>query len=95
MALEGQQAENAGIIIGALQVARERVVGDTLAVKEARRQELKDAISRMYLYVDTGKGGLSGEELRELIPNTDRVIDRALAEYAAALESQTASVPEE
>lgn len=91
MALEGQQRENAEIIIGALKVARERVVGDTIAVKEERRQALKDAISRMYLHVDAGQGGPAPGELRALIPDTDRVVDRALAEYAR--ESRTASSP--
>jgi hypothetical protein len=85
MALEGQQREDAEIIIGALQVARERVVGDTIAVKEERRQALKDAISRMYLHVDTGQGGPVAGELRELLGDPDdRVVRRALEEWAAA-----------
>ena len=66
-----QHEVDGGIIIGALQVARERVTADTIAEKQARRDDLKAAISAMYYYLETGQDKLSAADLRELLGDPD------------------------
>jgi hypothetical protein len=70
------------ILIGALEVARERVTADTIAAKQAKRDELKAAIGAMYHYLDTGQDPLSSADLRDLLGDPDdKVIREALQHW--------------
>jgi hypothetical protein len=72
-----QHEADGGIIIGALQVARERVTGESVSDKQARRDTLKAAIDAMYYYLETGQDQLSSADLRELLGDPD---DKAVRE---------------
>ena len=52
---ETKHEADGGIIIGALQVTRERVTGTSITGKQSRRDALKAAIDAMYYYLETGR----------------------------------------
>jgi hypothetical protein len=70
-------------LIGALEIARERVTGVSVAAKQDRRDELKAMISAMYHYLDTGQDQPSSDDLRNLLGtlDDDRVIREALQHW--------------
>jgi hypothetical protein len=77
-----QHEVDGGIIIGALQVARERVTADTIAEKQRRRDDLKSAIDAMYYYLETGQDKPSAADLRELLGDPDdKTIREALQHW--------------
>ncbi len=80
----------ADIIIEALHLARERVVGDDLDGKAARRQELDQAIKSMLVAKDTGQGGPTATELRGLLGDPD---ERELRHALDAWGSVSGEVP--
>lgn len=78
------QGSPAEIIIEALILTRERVTADTIEARQARKDKLKDAISRMQLHQDTGAGGPSASELRDLLDDPDdSVLRHALEAWKA------------
>ena len=79
---ETKHEADGGIIIGALQVTRERVTGTSIADKQSRRDALKAAIDAMYYYLETGQEQPSSGELRGLLGDPDdREIREALQHW--------------
>ncbi|MCW2929999.1 MAG: hypothetical protein JWM19_961 [Actinomycetia bacterium] len=72
-------------LIDALVLARERVTGDDLAAKQARRDKIKDLTGRMYLYMDAGREKPSTAELREVLGDDDRYVRHDLSEWGGAV----------
>lgn len=84
MSQETTENSPADTIISALRLARERVVADTAEGKERNRAGLDRAIRSMLVHKDTGQGGPSAQELRELLGDPDdREIRHALESWAA------------
>lgn len=59
--------EAAGVLANALMLARDRVTGETLEAKQKKRDLLKDAVSRVYLWQDGDGPAPPAAELRELL----------------------------
>lgn len=72
-------------LIDALVLARERVTGDDLSAKQARRDEIKDLTSRMYLYMDADREKPSAAELSAVLGEDDRSIRQDLNAWAGAV----------
>ncbi len=76
-------AHSTGIIIGALQLARERVTGDDHEVKLRRREDLLGALEQVRGWQDGGGGKPDVARIRELLGDPD---DRPIRDALAALE---------
>lgn len=68
-------------IMVALKLARERVIGDLISIKQQQRDELKMAIGAMYLYLETGQDKPSAEDLRGLLGDPDDKATREALEH--------------
>lgn len=76
-------SRDAEVIIGALQLARERVTGDDLAAKARKRQELVSALEQVRAWQGGGGDKPDAARLRELLGDPD---DRVIRVSLAALE---------
>jgi hypothetical protein len=84
--------DEATTIIDALQLARERVTGDDLAVKQEKRDRLKTTISRVYAFLDGDFAAQpSASELRELLGDPD---DKELRASLDRWDSLAGNAPE-